>query len=115
MSSIGQRERATQNRVVELFQNELEYDYYGDWQDRADNSNIEEAYLAELLGKQGVNASLAALAIRDFKRAANMGDGKKLFHANKDVYSLLRISSAGMSAHGIASKMKPTAQPRLFK
>lgn len=90
MSDIGQRERATQNRVVQLFRDKLNYYYYGDWQDRADNANIEEAYLLEWLGKQGVDASLAGLAIRDFKRAANMGDGKKLFHANKDVYSLLR-------------------------
>lgn len=55
MSDIGQLERATQNRVVELFQNQLNYDYYGDWQERADNANIEEVYLAEWLGKQGVS------------------------------------------------------------
>jgi len=90
MSEIGQRERATQNRVVKLFQHKLGYDYYGDWQDRAENSNIEEAYLSGWLAKQGVDASLAALAIRDFKRAATMGDGKKLYHANKAVYTLLR-------------------------
>ena len=41
MSTIGQKERATQDRVVKLFQNQLGYEYYGDWQDRADNSNIE--------------------------------------------------------------------------
>ena len=34
MSTLGQRERATQNRVVEFFQQELNYAYLGDWQDR---------------------------------------------------------------------------------
>ncbi|MGZ5075059.1 MAG: type I restriction endonuclease subunit R [Methylobacter sp.] len=90
MSTIGQRERATQNRVVKLFQNRLGYTYYGDWQDRADNSNIEQAYLRSWLSKQGVDETMAANAIRKFKQAAGMGDGKKLYQANKEVYSLLR-------------------------
>ncbi len=90
MSRVGQRERATQDRVVKLFQDKLDYEYYGDWQDRANNSNIEEAYLSDWLGKQGVDGAMAAVAIRKFKRAANMGDGKKLYHANKAVYSDLR-------------------------
>ena len=41
MSDIGKPERATQNRVVKLFCDELGYSYLGDWADRADNSNIE--------------------------------------------------------------------------
>lgn len=90
MSNIGQLERATQNRVVTLFQQQLDYDYYGDWQDRADNSNIEEGYLRDWLSKQGNEDGLITNAIRQFKQAASMGDGKKLYHANKDVYSLLR-------------------------
>ena len=45
MGKIGDIERITQNRIVELFKNQLEYDYLGDWQDREDNSNIEEKYL----------------------------------------------------------------------
>lgn len=90
MSTIGQREHATQNRVVKLFQHQLDYAYYGNWQDRADNSNIEQAYLRSWLSKQGVEETMAANALRKFKQAAGMGDGKKLYHANKDVYSLLR-------------------------
>ncbi len=92
MSRIGQRERATQNRVVALFRNSaiLDYQYYGDWQDRADNSNIEEFYLRDWLTKQGVDDGLIASAIRQFKLAASMGDGKKLYYANQEVYGLLR-------------------------
>lgn len=33
---------------------------------------------------------MANNAIRQFKQAASMGDGKKLYHANKEVYALLR-------------------------
>ena len=34
MISVGQRERATQNRVIKLFQAELGYRYLGDWHTR---------------------------------------------------------------------------------
>ena len=45
MSTIGQSERATQNRVIALFRDELGYRYLGDWTDRPDNCNIEEGLL----------------------------------------------------------------------
>ena len=45
MSVVGQPERATQNRVIALFRDELGYRYLGDWTDRPDNSNIEEGLL----------------------------------------------------------------------
>ena len=48
MSTVGQRERATQNRVVKLFRDTLKYDYLGNWEDRAGNSNIEEGLSARL-------------------------------------------------------------------
>jgi type I restriction enzyme R subunit len=41
MSNVGQRERITQNRIVQFFQKELGYRYLGDWQDRENNKNIE--------------------------------------------------------------------------
>ncbi len=92
MGKVGQKERATQNRVVALFQNKelLDYHYYGDWQDRAGNANIEEGYLRDWLTGQDVEDGLITSAIRQLKQAATMGDGKKLYHANKDLYSLLR-------------------------
>ena len=90
MSRVGQSERMTQNRVVQLFQNQLDYTYYGDWQHRADNSNIEEGYLRDWLVKQGIEDGYITNALRKFKQAATMGGGKKLYHANKEVYGLLR-------------------------
>jgi transposase InsO family protein len=45
VSVVGQPERATQNRVIALFRDELGYRTLGDWTDRPDNSNIEEGLL----------------------------------------------------------------------
>lgn len=44
---IGQPERATQNRVIALFRDELGYRYLGDWNDRSGNSHIEEKILTD--------------------------------------------------------------------
>ena len=41
MSTVGQPERATQNRVIALFRKELGYRYLGDWTERDGNSHIE--------------------------------------------------------------------------
>ena len=45
MSNIGQPECATQNRAIALFRDERAYRYLGDWTDRPNNSNIEDALL----------------------------------------------------------------------
>ena len=42
---VGQIERKTQDRIVKFFQNELDYEYLGNWEDREENSNIEKEYL----------------------------------------------------------------------
>lgn len=49
MNFVGQPERATQNRVIALFRDELEYRYLGDWTDRDTNSNVEEGLRGEFL------------------------------------------------------------------
>lgn len=53
MTLVGQPERATQNRVVALFRDELGYRYLGDWADRGGNSNIEEGLLTAWLTRSG--------------------------------------------------------------
>lgn len=88
MSEIGQIERVTQNRIIQLFQKELGYRYLGNWEEREDNSNIE----AELLRKWLLlhyNENLADKAIFEFTKTA--GDqSKSLYDVNKEVYTLLR-------------------------
>lgn len=60
--AIGQSERATQSRVIKLFQDELGYDYLGDWSDRS-NSNVEEEYLAANLKRRGYSATHISRAL----------------------------------------------------
>lgn len=47
MSNVGQRERITQERVVKFFQEELNYDYLGDWHERNNNWNVESGLLSK--------------------------------------------------------------------
>jgi type I restriction enzyme R subunit len=90
MSQVGDIERITQNRVVKLFRDKLDYTYLGDWQDRIGNSNIEEEILRKYLkDKKKYNDTIISKAIYELKKAAdNLSDG--LYAANKNVYELLR-------------------------
>ena len=89
MSTVGQIEKKTQQRVVKLFRDTLGYDYLGDWTDREDNRNIEAGPAARLPEKQGYDEALIARALYDFDKAA--GDtSKSLYDRNRDVYELLR-------------------------
>ena len=89
MNTVGQIERATQNRVVKLFRDSLSYDYLGDWSDRPINSNIEVELLSRFLKKQGYDDALITKALHQFSKVA--GDQtKSLYDSNNEVYGLLR-------------------------
>ena len=89
MTQIGQRERATQNRVVKLFRDTLGYEYLGNWIDREGNSNVETELLRTYLKKRGYDDNLIGRALYLFEKAA--GDSSKhLYDRNKEVYELLR-------------------------
>src|SRR5690348_6107720 len=89
MSTVGQIERATQNHVVKLFEEQLGYRYLGDWGVRPNNSNIEESYLRPYLVRQGYSEPLIERALYALKKVA--GDQtRSLYDINKAVYSLLR-------------------------
>ncbi len=90
MTTVGQKERATQNRVVKLFQKDLGYKYLGNWEDNPDNRNIEQKYLVRWLKRQGVRETLINKVLRTLDKAAALGAGKNLYDANKEVYGLLR-------------------------
>lgn len=51
--AIGKPERATQNRVIALFTQQLGYHYLGDWSDRVGNHCVEEALLSAHLARCG--------------------------------------------------------------
>ena len=90
MSNIGDKERVTQNRVIKLFQNQLNYIYLGNFKDRKGNSNIEEELLTRWLLSRGISMEVIKKALRELDQASAMGQGKKLYNANKAVYKLLR-------------------------
>ena len=88
MSSIGDSERKTQTRVVKFFRDKLHYTYLGNLHDSV-NSNIMQDKLIAWLMKQGYSEKLASNAIDALVKAStNLQQG--LYHANKEVYSLLK-------------------------
>ncbi|MCB5265467.1 MAG: HsdR family type I site-specific deoxyribonuclease [Candidatus Cloacimonetes bacterium] len=89
MTDLGQIERKTQSRIVKLFQDDLHYEYLGDWQDREDNQAIEEKYLSAYLSKRGYSADLISKAIYELNKTA-YAQNKTLYDINKEVYTLLR-------------------------
>ena len=93
MDNIGKPERATQNRVIQLFRDELNYRYLGDWHERENNSNIEETLLSEHLTRSGYNAAQISGAIKKLKDEAN-NHSQNLYNKNKAVYSVLRYGAA---------------------
>jgi len=90
MSRVGQKERETQNRIVQLFMSKLHYRYLGNWEEGERTGPIEEGLLRSFLkDKQGYSDTLIDRAIYELHRAA--GDqSKSLYDINKEVYSLLR-------------------------
>jgi type I restriction enzyme R subunit len=94
--SVGQFEKKTQDRVIALFRDRLDYRYLGDLSDR-DNKNIDQYTLTNWLTKTKVSPELINKALYELDKAAK-DTSKKLYDRNKNVYSLLR--------YGV--KIKPT-------
>jgi type I restriction enzyme, R subunit len=89
MTTIGQLERVTQNRVIALFRDELGYRCLGDWNDRPNNSNIEETFLTSYLDKNGYTPAQISSAIYKLRVEAD-NPNRSLYDNNKEVYKLLR-------------------------
>jgi len=91
MSTVGRKEKETQQRVVKLFRETLKYEYLGNWEDREDNRNIKPDLLMAYLQKQGYAEALINRALHQLERAA--GDTSvNLYDRNRAVYELLRYS-----------------------
>lgn len=90
MSTIGQRERATQQRLIQFFVKDLGYRYLGRSAGYAGDSNIDTDILSAWLKRRGVSDTLITRVLRQLDSAAALGEGKKLYYANKEVYRLLR-------------------------
>ncbi|MGW1874545.1 type I restriction endonuclease subunit R [Streptomyces sp. NPDC001975] len=90
MSNVGQLERKTQDRVIELFRDTLGYEYLGNWEYRTENSNVDVDLLTQSLRARGYSDNLINRAIDKLKSDASLGGGRDLYEANREVYSLLR-------------------------
>lgn len=89
MTTIGQPERVTQNRVLALFRDELGYRYLGDRSDREGNSNIEEDLLTDWLTRGGYTPAQISSALLQLRSEAD-NPHRALIHNNQAVYELLR-------------------------
>lgn len=86
---INPIERITQNRIIQLFTKQLGYTYYGNWEERPNNSNVEQSYLKTFLHKQGYAEALVNKAVAEIAQLANTSSGN-LYERNKKMYNLLR-------------------------
>ena len=106
MSKIGQPERTTQNRILQLFHTQLGYAYLGNWEDRENNSNIEEKELKRYLQSTGkYSDELINKAIFALKKEVGINTHDDLYTVNKEVYSMLR--------YGTAKKVEAMSKPEI--
>lgn len=89
MSTVGQLERLTQNRVIALFRDTLHYTDLGNREDREGNSAIEDDLIRAFLTRQGTPPDLIDRALHELHQAAE-NQVQSLYDRNHAVYSLLR-------------------------
>jgi len=87
MIGVGDRERATQNRVLARLK-ALGWRYLGDWTER-ENRNVEPEHLKAFWTRSGVASALQARAFDKLRESASRSDLTP-YHANKAFYALLR-------------------------
>ncbi len=105
MTTVGQRERLVQDRVIRLLRDQLGYEYLGDWRDRPDNRNIEPELARRWLERRGHDKGTIDRALHQVQQAAALGEGRSLYDANRAVYELLRygvkVKQAGEQAQTV--------------
>lgn len=83
------KERVTQNRVIQLLVEQLDYTYIGNLEE-LENSNIREQDLRAWLLESGYSESVIGKAIFEFKRVSALNPTDDLYPINRAVYSVLR-------------------------
>ncbi len=102
MSFAPTSERATQNRVIALFRDELGYRYLGNRSDR-DNSNIDEGLLTSWLAKNHYTPEQISRTLH-LLRTENTHPNRSLYENNRAVYSMLRYGVAVKTEAGQATE-----------
>ncbi|MBP3192055.1 type I restriction endonuclease subunit R [Natronogracilivirga saccharolytica] len=90
MTTVGQKEKITQQKVTGFFQQALGYRYLGHWKERSGNANVEEAVLRQWLHAQGHDEKIITKVLREIDQAKTISGTKTLYDANRRFYSLLR-------------------------
>jgi type I restriction enzyme R subunit len=106
MNEIGKSERATQERVIKLFVDELDYRYLGDWTDRDGNSNVEAGILSAWLAGRGTSPAQISAALYKLRTEAD-NYSRNLYANNEAVYKLLR--------YGVPVKIDPAKPTETVK
>jgi type I restriction enzyme, R subunit len=100
MSGVGERERATQDRVLAYLEKELGYRSIGNLSDRSDNQNVDHDRLGRWLRTRGYDAQLIKRALHELDRARAVGGARSLYEANEKVYRQLRYGIGVRSGAG---------------
>ena len=89
MSGVNEKEIKTQERILhEIFEKKLGYTYLGNYEDRENNSNIEEDLLLKFLTKK-YSEEISKKAIAELKKIAH-NESKSLYEVNKEFYEVLK-------------------------
>ena len=98
MTDIGQKERETQDRVIDLFTQEMGYEYLGNRRHQ-DNKNIEEEYFKKYLKESGYSDAAIKRAYKKLS-GSTTDTWSSLYDSNGDVYRLLRYGIRMQEAKG---------------
>ncbi len=92
MRNINVLEKVTQDRILhKIFEKKLDYTYLGNFEDRENNSNIEDNLLLKFLTKK-YPQEIAKKAIAQLKKVAH-NETRSLYEVNKEVYSMLKYGT----------------------
>ena len=100
MNTVGEKEIKIQGRAIYFFQDALGYTYLGNWQERANNSNIEKELPTDWLKTQGYDNNIIKKTLFQLKKAAAIGGNRTLSEANREVYGLLHYGVKVQPATG---------------
>ena len=100
MNTVGEREINAQGRAIHFFQDVLGYTYLSNWQERANNSNIEKTLLTDWLTGRGYDNNIIKKVLYRLERTAAIGGNRTLSEANREVYGLLRYGVKVQPAAG---------------
>jgi type I restriction enzyme R subunit len=99
MRHISRSERATQDRVIALFTEQLGYRYLGNWSERLGNDCIEDELLTAFLERCSYGAAHISAALKTLRSEASV-HGRTLYTANQSVYQRLRYGISVKVATG---------------